>query len=69
MVNRLYDETSILRTMVQNQQDEIRTLKIHIEKLYTQNLKSRNSDTQSDSEIKIKPNQNPTNNPFGNPFR
>jgi len=69
MVNRLYDETSILRTMVQNQQDEIRTLKIHIEKLYTQNLKSRNSDTQSNSEIEIKPNQNPTNNPFGNPFR
>jgi len=69
MVNRLYDETSILRTMVQNQQDEIRTLKIHMEKLYTQNLKSRNSDSQSNSEIEIKPNQNPTNNPFGNPFR
>jgi len=69
MINRLYDETSILRTMVQNQQDEIRTLKIHMEKLYTQNLKSRNSDSQSNSEVEIKPNQNPTNNPFGNPFR
>jgi hypothetical protein len=55
--------------MVQNQQDEIRTLKIHMEKLYTQNLKSRNSDSQSNSEVEIKPNQNPTNNPFGNPFR
>ncbi len=69
MINRLYDETSILRTVVQNQQDEIRTLKIHIEKLYTQNLRSKTSDSQTVLEEEIKPNQNPTNNPFGNPFR
>lgn len=36
MVNTLYDEMAILRTMVQNQQDQIRTLNAHIQQFYTQ---------------------------------
>jgi hypothetical protein len=35
MVNALYDEMSILRTMVQNQQAQIRTLNAHLQEFYT----------------------------------
>ncbi|GEM_PF-1548443 len=82
MVNTLYDEMSILRTMVQNQQDQIRVIMSHIQKLCANSFSSsqeelgvvkNQNNTDADTLIKnqddTRINRNRTSNPFGNPFK
>ncbi len=80
MVNTLYDEMSILRTMVQNQQDQIRVITSHIQKLCANSFSSsqeelevvknrNNTNTSVKDQDDTKINRNRTSNPFGNPFK